>query len=741
MLTLPHIKTTITTIEQANKMAADFIADSSDVCAFDTETDGLHIIKSKPFLFQWGWIADNCIKSYVVDIQRQPKLAKATIALWNKLVTKAKIYLGHNIKYDLHMLTNIKLPYIYENMSDTMFYIRAAHDALTPANGGPPLALKDYAARYITPNAKFHEQAIKRERSEIAKRINAKLCLRLKDCVMPANEKYKSYTIGYLNTVFNDTLADYKNLPTEEARQAYMAWLQNDVPISIRNKVNALVTSDMIPYTWCNRDMVIEYGHLDIYYTLMVYIVTEPVVKARHNERLIEIENTLIMPLYEMERVGFAANKEYLLQAKQAMHDYILERRNVLETYAGRPIKIGQHEVIKTVLQELTQYSTIVESTRDEFLSRIKALYKNENKYPTAVKFIEVLQELRTLEKWYATYIMRFVNDLKENDRLYTTIHQVGTVSGRVTSDFQQFPKDSIKTVDSVELFHPRKLIRTTGGEYNAIIYLDYSQIELRFQALYTILVGHPDLNLCRAYMPYECVDKNGIPFDYNNPDHIKNWDSDWYLKEDTSIKWKPTDVHGATTKAAFDIDESHPDFHRLRYVGKRVNFAKNYGAQYNKIKEMFPEYTDEQNKRIDEAYYKAFPGVKQYHEYCYQRASYAYTENMFGVKYYGLSGHKLINTLVQGSAAYFLKLKEREIYDYCKANNIKTRWQMQIHDELSWEFNINDNPDIIIKFKQMMQDWDDTLVPIVADLEITKGAWSEKEEVELEDVQNYFSS
>ena len=316
---------------------------------------------------------------------------------------------------------------------------------------------------------------------------------------------------------------------------------------------------------------------------------------------------------------------------------------------------------------------------------------------------------------------------------MYTTIHQVGTVSGRVTSDFQQFPKDAIKTVDGEELFQPRKMVTTSEG-YDAIVYLDYSQIELRFQALYTILVGNPDLNLCRAYMPYQCVDSSGTEFDYSNPEHIKRWKEQWFYKEDTSKPWTPTDVHGATTKAAFDIDESHPDFHRLRYVGKRVNFAKNYGAQYGKICQMFPEYDAERCRKIDSAYYTAFPGVKAYHAYCYDRQQYSYTTNLFGIKYYNVSGHKLINMLVQGSAAFYLKLKIIQLYNYSKEHHLKTRWQMQIHDELSWEHHEDDDPAEFFEFKRIMEDWDEALVPIVADMEVTTSTWAAKVEVETLD-------
>ena len=134
------------------------------------------------------------------------------------------------------------------------------------------------------------------------------------------------------------------------------------------------------------------------------------------------------------------------------------------------------------------------------------------------------------------------------------------------------------------------------------------------------------------------------------------------------------------------------------------IGLVKNYGAQRGKIRQMFPEYDEEQITKIDEAYYKAFPGVKQYHEYCYQRASYyAYTQNLFGIKYYGVNGHKLINMLVQGSAAFYLKMKIRELYEFRHKHNLKTRIQMQIHDELSWEYNSEDDPKIFFEFQKIM--------------------------------------
>lgn len=722
---------TIRTNEQANAMLKQLDELKPTVGAFDTETDGLHIINSKPFLFQFGYLhpTERIGYTYVVDIQKQPELSKAVITEWHKRVASFELYLAHNCKFDLHMLANNGTPYTVENVSDTMFYIRYAHDALTPANGGPPMGLKAYAAKYISADARSHDKLIQAERTAIAKMLNAKLKERLRLCgVPPAEYNAKSYTIKVIDQILSDPIADKDSFPDVRTRQAYDDWLQLDVPAQIREQVTGLVETDMIPYTMCNRDVVIRYGHYDIVWVLEIYESLVPILDARDNWRGVQFEQKLVFPLFEMERCGFKADVPYLHQARKDLKAYITKCRTKLYTLVGEQFSIAQHAKVLDILQNR---GISIDSTRDDVMAKVKADLKHTDPENPCIEIISLIQELRTLEKWYSVYIMRFIKDLRHTDRLYTTINQVGTVSGRVTSDFQQFPKQGITTTDGVTLFHPRRLIGVDGGEYTAIVYLDYSQIELRFQAFYTILVGHPDLNLCRAYMPYQCHRADGTQFDYTNRDHIAAaYDGSWLLNE-TNEPWTATDVHGATTKAAFGIDESHPDFHNLRYVGKRVNFAKNYGAQFRKIWEMFPEYDEETARRIDAAYYTAFPGVKKYHEYCYHRAELSSnTQNLFGIKYYGVSGHKLVNMLVQGSAAYYLKWKIRELYDYSKAHNLKTKWQMQIHDELSWSFCPDDGIETLFEFKKIMEDWADGQIPIVADMEITTSTWANKQEV-----------
>ena len=201
------------------------------------------------------------------------------------------------------------------------------------------------------------------------------------------------------------------------------------------------------------------------------------------------------------------------------------------------------------------------------------------NKMPQEAKeFTSLLLELRSLEKWYSTYIMKFVRTIT-NGRIYTQIQQAGTVSGRISSDFQQFPKEGLYDNEGNELIHPRSLIIPSGGIYNTVYCCDYSAMELRGQAHYTLKLFGGDKNLCRAYVPFECYTMKGdtkVPFDIDNDYHRANFEkAKWYCLENDE-PWHPTDLHAQTAINAFGEDiKNSPDFKKYRKYGKVCNFAK----------------------------------------------------------------------------------------------------------------------------------------------------------------------
>lgn len=723
----------ITTNRAANILFASLPDPQDVVAAFDTETLGLNIGLDTPFVYVFGYAdpADKAGFAFAVDLEKQPMLARAVIERWQSWVTQVPVYLGHNIKFDLHMMRNLGLPYRTENMLDTTFCIRYAYNAVQEEHGGPPLKLKEYAKRYIDAHAADLDHQVQAERSAIAKDLNVRLKNRLRPCLPPEHLGAKTWTLGLLYDCFKDPTFEFEDV-APDAAALHLQWLNEDVPECMRWQVTGIVDVDQVPYTLVDRKLLIQYAMHDIVYTIETYLKTWPAVLARLNQNAVEIERRCILPLLDMEAVGFRTDRDYLLRVRKDMKAYIRQQREKMYELAGETVSVGQHARIKQLLCDwgLNPLGTGAE-VLDLLVSDL--IREDEQKWQRPIRFIQLVQELRTLEKWYSTYLMRFLNNLKRSDRLYTTIHQVGAVSGRVTSDFQQFPKKGVLTEDGKELFHPRRAIIPTGGDYDAIVYLDYSQIELRLQAVYTILVGSPDLNLCRAYMPYQCRNRHGETFDYNNPAHLASWADEWFRLED-GTRWEPTDLHGVMTTSATGLTPDDPAFKELRSsVGKRTNFAKQYGATETRIRQMFPRATEAEVKRIDGAYYASFPGVKAYHRYCYDAEALAYVENLDGVRYYGATGHKLINLLIQGSAAFFLKRKIRELWEYAQAHHIKSRYQMNIHDENSWE-RYKGETDVFFEYQRIMSEWDGLPVPVVAEMEVTRTTWAEKKGVHTRD-------
>jgi len=452
------VSTLISTNESANNMVVNYTEYPPDYAAFDTETSGLHIIYDKPFLFQFGWVnmdADT-IFTYVVDLERQPILAGLVIQRWHKLVRSCAVYAAHNVKYDLNILINIGLPYEGDNITDGMIYIRAAMDNIPTRSGGTPLQLKAYCARYIDPDARYHDKLIQSERSSIAKAANRELQQALNST--PPPEGQKSWSKSYMDKLFGDVCFNLVNLKFEHLR-AYAAWSKELDPRIKRNMRLHTVTTADIPYDMVDRDLVIRYGHIDVVLLLKLLIKLDPIIRTRKTMNTVEAENRCIYPLLRMERVGFKVDTDYLNESVRRTRNYIAARRETLAQMVGKRISIGQHAVIKDIL--LTQFGVNVASTGSDAFNALSHQLVDG----PVVDFINIIQELRTLEKWIAVYMQRFQIDLRKgsHDRIYTQVNQVGTASGRVTSDFQQFPKKGIKDSNGDELFHPRRMILSEG--------------------------------------------------------------------------------------------------------------------------------------------------------------------------------------------------------------------------------------------------------------------------------------
>lgn len=729
--------------------------------AFDTETTGLNIKMDIPFFFQFGWLnteektEEQHAYSFAVDLEKQPAFAKRVIRSWhNYLKERAEAndeiyYIGQNIKYDMHECDNIGLLFSeIIPITELQFWIRYAHDALHTHEGGPPLALKEYATKFIDRKAKEQDNALQKERGEIAAKMNADLKNRIikAQCKVPENllSKYKSVTLSCLQELFKDPIFDIDLLP-EDIRAVYVEW-KKTLPNWIQKRVTDLVDPDTIPYNKLNRTILSRYALDDIVWTLEAFWQCKPIAERRKNtEAIYNIENPSLWPLWRMERTGFKIDLKYLEESRIRLRAFIQKRRQDLFDLTQTSFKIGQHELIKNLLA--SDFNVEVDSTAAAEIDLTLSRLEREGTNQEAINCIRLIQELRTLEKWYSVYIMRFKVELDfyGTDRIWTQFNSVGAVSGRFTSNMQQMPKEGLLTFNGrelfddkrhkpkpedkiEELFNPRRMVIVPTNEgFAGMSIIDYAGEELRFQAMYTILCGEPDLNLCRAYMPYKCHRKDGTKFSYENKQHLKEWNSnDWYIDEDPDKLWAPVDLHAAMTINC-GFEKTDPNFKMYRgSVGKRLNFAKQYGCGLQKIITMYPDFSLEKCKQLNDAYYITFPGVKIYHKYCdYLCASQDYVVNLFGTKYYNISAHKCKNMLVQGSCASFLKIKLKELDQYIQKNNLRTVLLASVHDEVDFYIWPGEEHHIE-EFSKIMTDWDDALIPIVAEPDYGTKSWAE---------------
>lgn len=649
-------------VEYLPKLIEELQKSKHDWIAIDTETTGLHLKADRPFLITLTF--DD--KSRAIDLDPSnsvPTAIKFEVLLQRVFdeIKKFKYVVGHNIKFDLHMLANIGINYETDNITDTMILARLALDTDEVFS----LALKSLAKKYVDEDADSYQKVIKGALAQLKRDITAG---RLSLFDLETNSDEPSY---------------YDVFKMPEYRQAMIDYALNDTEITLKLALKL-------------RDIVMERNQVETW----------------------QLEDKLILPLFRMERVGLKIDREYLKERKAFFENYISEKRAELHRLTGENFNVGQHRNIK---DWFNKNGLKLASSDDKAMEYVVSTA--EGKLQEVAK---IIQELRSVEKWYSVYIVRMLEKSEYDGRAYTQVNANSAITGRLSSDFQQFPKYPIYNSEGKELFHPRRMVVVTGEGYNTMAFLDYSQIELRVQANYTYDISGGDLNMCRAYMPHMCIDAYNVDFD--PIEHKKDiFTKDWYKVESGDL-WTPTDLHSATTKEAFpDVDENSKEFKRLRGLGKSTNFAKNYGATKNALIEQFG-FDEDVAAKLDKAYYQAFPKILDYQALVrkayYQRG---FVRNMYGRRYYMRDKrfvYRLYNYLVQGSCADMLKSKIVEV-DKLLAP-YKSRFQMNIHDEMSFE--IYDGEEFLIdKIKEVMENIPGMTIPIVAEVEVTKTNWAEK--------------
>jgi DNA polymerase I len=652
---------------------------------YDTETTGLNIVTDRPFMYVYG-LVDEKLNLIEEGLFRSDNLKERQ--RFEKLIKSVDTLVGHNIKFDLHQAINDGFdPALFKdkNYIDTSVLARLviSHDIQT--EGTFTVALKKLGIRYLGIDSAYEEQQLKLELSRLTmehkNKMKAHFVMKgLWDFSKTATEQTKM-----INEIYNSWNKIFHNYP--QLFQARKEFVENNPAPTYADCSNI--------ETYAITDIKLTFGLFKLWYPM--------VVKLQQVPTLTRISR-VTFPLMLMERKGLTVDLKRLVNDRQAILKE-LSKTKIIDPRNGEELKIGQHAKLKNLYEY--ESGMLLSSADKNIRSEI------EDISPSAKK----ANYLAKMEKYLSTYITGILNKVKPINgefKVYTQYNLAGTVTGRLSSDFQQFPKEPLLLESGYEVNIRSWFIVPNQDKY--MFYFDYSQMELRLQCEWTNIVnGQPDLNLARAFTPYKCIQVG----------------DDYFLEENPSKIWEPVDLHGLTAKNAFPgIDENDLDWKHYRSLGKRTNFAVNYGAAAPKIQEAlkvdFPTA-----KALVDGYKKTFPGVVAFGKWISNRVY--VTDNIPNLllrRYYSRNKHQLQNWLVQGSGADILLEKIKEVHDYIKD---KPHWNFMItvHDELG--LTCKDIPEAQLKVEvariRELLCYQLSAVDVTADVEYTETCWSEKDE------------
>ena len=608
---------------------------------------------------------------------------------------------GANIKYDVHMLLNRgydKSLFEHKNYIDVQVLARLVIKSDEQGDDTFSVALKKLAVKYLGIDSNKEEQELKKELSKLYAEHKNKFKQYLIDEGLWDTNLTKTKETILLNNLYgnpatgHDTWFKVFHLYPEftVARREFF----KKYPRPSYKDCSNVETYGM-------TDAVLTYGLFKLWYPKAVLL--------NQTSTLLRV-SAATFPLIMMERNGLVVDINKVLHDRQLLINE-LGKTKIISPITGE--ELTQDQNLK--LKEVYEYETGLkfENADKEVRNQIIDIS------PTA----KIVDYKKKLGKYLDGYVSRVLEKLSLDNgeyKIYTQYKMSGTVTGRLSSDFQQFPKEPLE-LETGDIIDIRSWFKVPKG-YKYMFYFDYSQLELRLQCEWTNLVnGYPDQNMARAFMPYRCIVRNGK----------------YYLEEDPNTEWTPTDLHALTAKHAFpNIDENDPEWSHYRKLGKRCNFAANYGASAAKIAESlhvdFPTATNLVN-----GYKETFKGVIDFSKWIQRRAYKTNIfPNLFKRIYYSTNKHSLQNWLVQGSGADLLLIKLKETYEYLQTHPWWT-YVITVHDEIG--FACKDIPIDQLKkeVKEIQSLMKESLsaIDVIADVEYTTTTWGEKKDYVEDDL------
>lgn len=424
---------------------------------------------------------------------------------------------------------------------------------------------------------------------------------------------------------------------------------------------------------------VYEYAAEDADITLRLYNVLLPKLKECGAEQLFyEIEMPLMPVLAEMELNGIRIDTDSLAETSSILTSRMRQLETQIYEAAGEEFNIASPKQVGEILFGKMKIVDKPKKTKTgQYVTSEEVLQQLRHKNP----IVDDILAHRGLKKLLGTYVdalPKLIN--RRTGHIHTSFNQAVTSTGRLSSSDPNLQNIPVRGEDGKEI--RRCFIPEEGCLFFSA---DYSQIELRVMAH---LSG--DENMAEAFRLGH-------------------------------------DIHAATAAKIYkeDIADVTRD---QRTKAKRANFGIIYGITVFGLAERLDISRAEAAQLID-GYFASFPKVAQYMEQSKETArAKGYAETFFHRRRYlpDINSHNAtvrnfaernaINAPIQGSAADIIKIAMVRISRRFKAEGIKSKMILQVHDELNFSVLPEEKEKVQRIVLEEMQNAYPLNVPLVAD-------------------------
>lgn len=397
-----------------------------------------------------------------------------------------------------------------------------------------------------------------------------------------------------------------------------------------------------------------------------------------------DIELPALYVLRSMEKEGIKVDRTALKEYGDRIAVKLASLEKQIYEEAGAEFNINSPKQLGEILFERMGLPS-GKKTKTGYSTSAEVLEKLAPDYPV----VSDVLEYRTLAKLKSTYADGLADYIGADCRIHGTFNQTITATGRISSTEPNLQNIPIR----LEL---GRLIRKVFIPDTGYVFTDadYSQIELR-------LLAHmsADGALIEAY------------------------------REDS-------DIHRITASKVFKtpLEEVTP---RQRSNAKAVNFGIVYGISSFGLSRDLDISRQEAKEYIDE-YFKTYPSIKTYLDKLVSDAKEnGYSETLYGRRrpvpelssgnfMQRQFGERIaMNSPLQGTAADIIKIAMINVYKRLRAENLRSRLILQIHDELLIETAIGEEEVVERILTEEMTNAADLRVPLEVDVH-RGGDWYE---------------